>query len=232
MKAANNRQGTAALVSELVSAELASWLGLSVPPFSVIHTIDIEIMMERPLEAMEAPLFFSRFVSNAVTRDGTDNLIKKLSRPDDVSRLVIFDTWIRNVDRFDNAGSNSDNLLFAPIKRRYELTPIDHTHCFTDDISGFEVGIARVEWIEDPNVYGLFPEFEPHITALAVDNVLNDLSSLTRVKVEEIVASVPALWGLGPGMSRSLLNFVERRCRVERYAALDAGAMNFSAFWR
>ncbi|MEF2549721.1 hypothetical protein VQ045_21765, partial [Aurantimonas sp. E1-2-R+4] len=34
------------------------------------------------------------------------------------------------------------------------------------------------------------------------------------------------------GMSRSLLNFVERRCRVERYAALDAGAMNFSAFWR
>ncbi|MEF2557692.1 tetratricopeptide repeat protein, partial [Aurantimonas sp. C2-5-R2] len=29
------------------------------------------------------------------------------------------------------------------------------------------------------------------------------------------------------GMSRSLLNFVERRCRVERYAALEAGAMNF-----
>jgi len=34
------------------------------------------------------------------------------------------------------------------------------------------------------------------------------------------------------GMSRSLLNFVERRYRVERYAALDAGATNFSAFRR
>ncbi|MEC5383666.1 DUF4158 domain-containing protein [Aurantimonas sp. C2-6-R+9] len=34
------------------------------------------------------------------------------------------------------------------------------------------------------------------------------------------------------GMSRSLLNFVERRCRVKRYAALDAGATNFSAFRR
>jgi len=40
--------------------------------------------------------------------------------------------------------------------------------------------------------------------------------------------------GLHPngGMSRRLLNCVERRCRVERYAALDAGATNFSALRR
>ncbi len=31
------------------------------------------------------------------------------------------------------------------------------------------------------------------------------------------------------GMSRSLLNFGERRCRVERYAALEAGATGFTA---
>ena len=97
---------------ELVAAELAVWFGLSIPPFAVIEKCEIEIRMKDWAHRMKAPLFFSKKV-DGFPRDGSATIISKLRHPHDISKLVVFDTWIRNTDRYSPGIANSDNLLFV-----------------------------------------------------------------------------------------------------------------------
>ena len=210
VKGVGNSEGLKALVSELVAAELAVWFGLSVPPFAVIETSEIEIRMKDWPQRMKAPLFFSKRV-DGFPRDGSDAIISRLRRPRDISKLVVFDTWIRNSDRYSRGKmNNSENLLFVKLnnKRKYDLTPIDHTHCFFDNIIKDEPGDTVVM---DKAVFGDFPEFAPYLNQAAVEAALARLSRLDRDFVDEIVGSTPHEWGLGASTARTLADFICRR---------------------
>lgn len=205
IKAVNNPQGSNSLASELIAAELGTWLGLSIPPFAILKESGLEISMEtRP---MEGPFFFSAAVE-AVPRDGTDRFLKQLCCPEDVSKLVIFDTWIRNTDRFFEGEASSDNLLFRLIgKRRYGIVPIDHTHCFLD--SGYFLSETYPdEIVRDEAVYGLFPEFEPFLKEAHVAGAIEKLRSLKSDFVQECLDALPNEWGVTTRQKDALRNMV------------------------
>ena len=200
--------GSAALVSELVAAELAVWFGLNVPPFAVIHKCDIEIIMRKNGQPMTAPLFFSSAVEGT-PRDGTDVFLQRLRDKDSVSRLVVFDTWIRNWDRYYGEDANSDNLLYVQASvHKYDLVPIDHSNCFIGSDGAFPDGAAPINWILDGAVYGKFPEFDDFITNDSVGAALAKLATLDRDFVVEVVNSVPLAWGLGPAARAGLIDFI------------------------
>ncbi|MCO6184820.1 HipA family kinase [Rhizobium sp. L1K21] len=210
IKSIGNPQGNAALVSELIAAELGTWLGLSIPPFAVIRKCDIEIPMLNHHSNMLPPLFFSKAV-NGIPRDGNDTLLKMLTNKSDVAKLVVFDTWIRNTDRYTNEHPNSDNLLYEAVAkgRKYSLTPIDHSHCFVD--IDFDIDLPSDDLVFDPSVYGFYPEFEKFITPRSVGVAVEKLRTLEREFVQECVNSVPAEWGLHAVARNHLVDFVCRR---------------------
>lgn len=213
VKGIGNPQGESALVSELVAAELGTWFGLDIPPFSVITNCKIDLQMIDHGGVIQPPMFFSMAVDGS-PRDGGDIFLSRLRKKGDVARLVIFDTWIRNFDRYQIDSENSDNLLYvkAAFGRQYNLVPIDHSHCFIDaDEVDFPTSPALNTTTHDPNVYGNFPEFAPYIHRSDVLLALRQLATINRGSVEEIVNSVPQQWGLGMQAASSLVNFVCER---------------------
>ena len=71
LKSMGNPMGSAILVSELVSGELASWIGLKVPPFAIVNDCQIDLTMQRNGARMVPPMFFSRAV-DGTPHDGGD----------------------------------------------------------------------------------------------------------------------------------------------------------------
>jgi hypothetical protein len=212
VKSPGNPMGNAALISELVAAELGRWFGLRIPPFAVVTRCDIEITMTRNGVAIAPPLFFSLAV-DGTPRDGGDTFLSRLRDPGDVAKLVVFDTWIRNWDRFLNGDGNDNNLLYvkAATGRKYDLVPIDHSNCFIGDDIAFPIGPVPEDWVNDPNVYGKFPEFDPYINARNVHSAIDCLATLKRADVVEIVNSVPPEWGLGVYAATALVDLICER---------------------
>ncbi len=209
IKGLGNPQGPSTLISELLAAELGTWFGLKIPPFAVVTDCPIHIPMLQHRGHIEPPVFFSKAV-DGTPRDGTDVFLRRLRRPGDVARLVVFDTWIRNNDRFVEGAENSDNLLYALSQERgrYELVPIDHSHCFTDQEFEIDLPAAAASLTTDDRIYGRYPEFIPYITADAVDSALADLGQLDASFVHECVNALPAEWALPAALRQPLVDLI------------------------
>lgn len=81
--------------------------------------------------------------------------------PEDISRLVVFDTWIMNRDRKSQLMLKLDNVLMSTAKTsvgKLRLVAIDHTHCFgaSGDV---KLDLSHLEMPDDTDTYGLFTEF-------------------------------------------------------------------------
>lgn len=214
LKSLGNPMGSSTLVSELVAGELAHWFGLKIPPFAIVQSCKIEIRMARNGHVMVPPMFFSAAV-DGTPRDGSNTFLSRLRDPGEIARLVVFDTWVRNWDRYLDGEPNSENLLYVRSAkgRKYELVPIDHAGCFIgvgDDVE-FPSSSPPDEWVFDPRVYGKFPEFDPYINAIAVAAATRQLAQLQRNFVVEVVNSVPAQWGLRQQAARSLVDLICER---------------------
>jgi hypothetical protein len=147
VKYIGNPQGVHTLVAEYVAASLARLVGLPIPDFAIVYCPEIEI--ERyGIVTVAGPAFASRWVSEAASFSPSSSLLENLRDKDIITILVAFDTWIRNFDRYfdagQNANSNLDNLLFVPDLRKSALVVIDHTHAFVE--VSFDEEIADPNW--------------------------------------------------------------------------------------
>jgi hypothetical protein len=100
------------------------------------------------------------------TWGGGDRELKLLVNPQDISRLVVFDTWVMNCDRHCpiDPGTgirrkpNRDNVFLsedAP-DGQFLLKAIDHTHCFSCG-RDWTKRLNQFDRIKDGRVFGLFP---------------------------------------------------------------------------
>ena len=212
LKAANNPAGPSSIVSEIVCAELGKWFGLNIPDFCIFNDLNLQIPLGNTGRYFKTPAFASKY-HIAETRDISGRMLEKLDNAHDISKLVIFDTWIRNYDRYDAEyqHQNSDNYLLKQVGNtaKYELIVIDHSHCISlesiNDVNDW------ADLTKDESIYGLFPEFTPYITNEHVTSALEKLSGLDDMLVEEIVNSIPLQLGLNRSSSSSLRNFICER---------------------
>ena len=197
IKYIGNPQGCDALVAEFVAGSLARCVGIPVPDFAIINCPEIEIGPYN-LVTTAGPSFASRWVPDAMSLAPDSKLLEDLREPSMITNLVVFDTWIRNFDRYSDSGddtvSNLDNILFVPDKRKSAMIVIDHTHAFVE--STFDEEMDDPMWWDDKTVYGQFPNFKPYLSHKALMNMIDKIMGVDIVTLEEIFAKLPSDWQL------------------------------------
>lgn len=230
LKAMGNPEGPHVLACELVGTLLAEWLGLPTLEHALVRvTPDDEIPLARGGLAAPGPAFITK-AEDGFPWGGDEETLRRLRQPKDISRLVVFDTWVRNCDRYrpePNRRVNRDNVFLAwqtEPERVLVLKAIDHTHAFTcgRDLTRH---ISHLQQIRDTMVFGRFPEFEPFLDPEDVQDVAARLVQMETPAADRFVARVPVEWQVEAPVREAWSRFI-----VERAAFVAANMSSW--LWR
>ena len=225
LKAMGGPEGPHTLASEVVATQLASWFGLSTFDWAIVELDEID---EIPFldkdgnqtgKASPGPAFITRAEPGA-SWGGGERELKMLANPDDVSRLVVFDSWVLNCDRYSRprnnptgrARINRDNVFLseeAPTGK-FLLKAMDHTHCFTCGRE-WTKKLAHDDTMKDNRVFGLFREFRKYLNRDVVVQAAADLRGITRESVAEMTQFIPKEWEVPRAARNALIDLVVGR---------------------
>lgn len=215
LKGMGNPSGPMSLAAELVAGELAYWFGLPIPSFALMDVGELPIPIFGGAFLQSGPAFVSREV-DGFGGIGGPGFTARIANPADVAKLIAFDTWIRNSDRCHpdpgNYPPNYDNLFFTPVGSKFQLMALDHSQAFVE--SGLEAGLIDGYLLEDEEIYGFFPEFAELISLEAVTAAVTKLRQIDQAFVAEIIASIPAQWGISDGARAAWVNVITTRAEL------------------
>ena len=104
---------------------------------------------------------------------------------------------------------NRDNLFFTPIGRKFDLIAFDHSHCFVE--TTLEDELRGNHLVEDPRIYGNFPEFSRHLNGRAIEAGTARLRQIDARTAQEIIGSIPAEWGITTSVKTAWADLIVRR---------------------
>lgn len=208
LKAMGNPEGEHALACDWVGTQLAKWFGLSTLDQAIVEVDEfVEIRFLNGNLAELGPALVTRALRGD-SWSGEPRQLTKLQNPDDISRLVVFDTWILNRDRHSANRQNRDNVFLSAEADRLELLAIDHTHCFGTSGGELTERVAHLGNCRDSAVYGLFPEFKKFLNKDVVAQCAKPLGRMNETIVERIVADIPGQWQVTDNAKDALVRFV------------------------
>jgi hypothetical protein len=222
LKALGNAAGPHALARELVGTMLARRFGLRTFDFSLIAVTGEEgVILGNNRLAEPGPAFITR-AEDGDPWGGDAGELNLLDNSEDIARLVVFDTWTRNCDRYQPREGgprvNRDNVFFSPegaSQGRFILKAIDHGHCFScgDDLSE---RLGHLDHVRDDVLYGLFPEFEARVRRDGVLQAADGAEAVSRQEVERMIAAVPREWQVSGGVRQAWCELICQRARYVR----------------
>lgn len=233
LKAMGNRQGPHALACEYVGSSLAKWFGLPVAEFAILELDEVACYpLPRGARTEAGPAFVSKWVPGR-TWGGSRAELEGLVNASDITRLVVFDNWVRNCDRhppnLETRNPNFANVYLADTDRpdSTKLYAIDHTHCI--DCGGdLTARLPSIGNIRDNRIYGLFPEFIPFIDATELAWCRAMLESLDGATVRAITGEIPPEWDVSSAAKSGLEELVLKRAA---FMASKIGAGWGVDFW-
>lgn len=218
IKPLGNRQGPHVLATDWVGTHLAKWFGL--PTFDVaivsLHS-DLVFHLPRGAVATPGPAFAARAMAGAPWNRQPREL-EVLDNPEDITRLVVFDTWTLNCDRHHHDPNirkpNPDNVFLsrdgvAQGKRR--LIAMDHGLCFIGSGEDLSPRLAHIEKVKAPGVYGLFPEFLPKLRPDTMQVCMERLREMDLATASAMVATVPTEWDVSEDAREAWSLLIHRR---------------------
>lgn len=216
LKALGNPEGPHALACELVGSLTADWLGLRTFDFAIVEVLGPdEVVISGRCAADVGPAFITRAEDTGFTWGGDGHSLSGLANPEDISGLVVLDTWLRNCDRYSPDGRriNLGNVFLLqktiPV-RRLELVAMDFTHSFTCG-HPLDRRIGHLEKIRDEAIFGLFPEFRALLSRDQVSTLASRLATFSLTLARSFISQVPVEWSVD-GMTRGswAKNLVDR----------------------
>lgn len=215
LKALGNPGGPHVLACEWVGTRLASVIGLPTFDHALVQVDEMDVLpfFNKKSVAEPGPAFATRAETGA-TWGRDKRLLNRLENLTDISRMVVFDTWVLNYDRYGPAGCriNMDNVFFSTEAEggMVELRVMDHTHCFTN---GAELTkrVQQIGMIKDERIFGLFPEFRPFLDKETVHAMCEQLSVIERDVIEDIVHLIPHAWSVSAEAKQALVQFILQR---------------------
>lgn len=206
------------LACELVGTRLARLFGLTTFEYAII---DVGDELKGMLPAEERPQVGKAYITKGEEGfewSGDPKQLSTLSNPDDITRLVLFDTFTRNWDRCkpDTVPDRHRNVFFVQNRRDIPrgkglIVAMDQGHCFSQ---GFELDPSVLlgdTATRDERVYGLFPSFEPLLAYAVAEDVRRRMQDITPATVASILADIPEQWGGIPSIRGGLNGFILQR---------------------
>ena len=109
LKPMGNRQGPHALAAELVASSLGQWFGLTLPSFGIMPLPEATCFgLPRGHRTQPGPAFISKHLDGR-TWGGSEAELRTVENVSDITRLVVFDTWLRNCDRHPPSSARRPN---------------------------------------------------------------------------------------------------------------------------
>ena len=217
LKALGGPEGPHPLACEWVGTQLAKWFGLSTFDFALIQvTPDDEIPFAKGGKANAGPAFITRAESGE-TWSGSEKQLGRLANPQDITRLVVFDTWTLNCDRHCRPPEGvdgwprvrPDNVFLseeAPAGQMV-LKAMDHTCCFTCG-RALTKRLGGIDRIRDERLFGLFPEFRPFRDRAQAKQAARDLRGIGRATVVQMAQTIPKEWEVGEEVQDALVDLI------------------------
>ncbi|QEH31801.1 hypothetical protein OJF2_02660 [Aquisphaera giovannonii] len=224
LKAMGNPEGPHVLACDLLGTQLARWLGLPTFDFAVIEVkaeYGLRFLGGEPVTP--GPAFLTREDAGDGW-GGSDRQLDQLINPEDLTRLVILDTWILNCDRYAPGGSriNWRNVFLseqAPAGR-FLVRAMDHSHCFTCG-RPLTPRIGHIDPIRDERIYGLFPEFRPRLDSTAGLEAARRLGEFRRSDADSLTQGIPQEWDVDRATRDALAQFLTSRAAFLGASIMD-----------
>lgn len=218
LKPMGNRQGPHVLATDWVGTHLATWFGLSTFDVALLTLgEDDAFPLTRGYIAQPGPAFVARAVDGDPW--GKSELqLDLLVNPEDITRLVVFDTWTLNCDRhhYDLTvrKPNYDNVFLSREgveagKRR--LIAMDHGLCFIRSGEDLTPGLAQIDKVKQEHVYGLFPEFRSRLQEDILIGCAARLREMDDETARAMIATVPDEWEVSGEARQAWADLVSRR---------------------
>jgi hypothetical protein len=214
LKGLGNPEGPHALACEWLAANLAKWLGLRTFDFSIMQVREgDEIEMRAGIMVQVGPAFVTR-AERGNSWGGSVEELQHLINPQDISGLIVFDTWIRNRDRYVPGGRRHYDNLFLSSEHTQgearELVAMDHTHAFSNhtELTG---KLNQMTFTHDGTIYGAFPEFQTFWNEEHTAEVLQLLGTCNDAQVAPFIDQLPDEWQVDGAARSALKNFVVDR---------------------
>ncbi len=211
LKAMGNPEGEHALACDWIGTQLAKWFGLSTLDQAIVEYDGIPpITLFNGNSAVAGPVLITRAVKGDVWSGERRQLVRLLN-PDDISRLVVFDTWILNRDRHSANRQNRDNVFLSAVGRHLKLLAIDHTHCLGTTGGGLTERVSHIGNCRDPAVYGLFPQFRRILRRDIVTQAAGQLTRIDGATVTRILDGIRDPWLVSKKAKAAVLSLVLQR---------------------
>ena len=218
IKPLGNRQGPHVLATDWVGTHLAKWFGLSTFDIAILNLESDDVFpLPRNRMAEPGPAFASR-AENGEPWGRSGLQLDVLINPEDVTRLVVFDTWTLNCDRYHHDQSvrrpNPDNVFLStegvPVGKR-RMIAMDHGLCFIRSGEDLTTRLTNIDKVKDSNVYGLFPEFRNRLRQNTIEVCKNRLRDMEPQTSEAIIGTIPSEWDVSSDARAALSELICRR---------------------
>jgi hypothetical protein len=218
IKPMGNRQGPHVLATDWVGTHLAKWFGLSTFEIAILKLEDDDAyILPRGAKAQPGPAFAAKAMAgDPWGRSGLQ--LDVLINPEDITRMVVFDTWTLNCDRHHHDPTvrkpNYDNVYLSsegvePGRRR--LIAMDHGLCFIRSGEDLTPKLAHIDKVQDNRVYGLFPEFREKLREDIINTCATRLREMDAATADAMIETVPKQWEVSNEARKAWSGLIYRR---------------------
>ena len=201
IKVMGNQEGPHVLATDLVGTHLARWFGLSTFDTAILRLDASDVFdLADGSTAEPGPAFATRAVAGDAW-GGQADVLHGLDNPEDLTRMVVFDTWTRNCDRQDGKPNgrrpNYGNVFLMTERQpagRPRLIAMDHGLCFIRSGASLTTSLANIDAVQDDFIYGLFPQFRGNLRQHVVAQCVDRLGEMDLATAAAMIDTVPREW--------------------------------------
>jgi hypothetical protein len=223
LKGLGNAEGPHALAKEWVGTCIAYELGAPTFSFGLVNVPrldEIVLPMHGGALIQPGPAFVTRAENGAAwsgdSRPGNSQL-QLLCNKDDITRLVVVDTFLRNWDRYfvhpnGRVAQNLGNVFLsteAP-KGQFALRAFDFNNCLMRGDT-LRATINSIDNVRDNQLYGLFPPFRGFLDRNVAVELCTRLACLDTKTVGRIVRTIPQEWEVSSETREAVVAFLVSR---------------------
>lgn len=243
LKVANNPEGPHILACDWFGTQLARRFNISTFDVAMLNLEESdEIPLGDKTTAAAGLAFISRAEEGGTM--GGSKTLESVENLEDIPRIVVFDTWVRNCDRFcpmytaeGKPRINPDNIFFSVeggSTGKFILKAIDHGHIFSCG-KPLSTKLCHIENVREHKLYGLFPEFRKYVSIEQFDEIAKEFGKIDARLWDDLLEKLPTAWGITTEIRQSINQFLldrayflEKNLHIIANAELHDGMLNFN----